>query len=62
MYKKKKEEISMDIDIIIWIAACVFCLIVLILLWHDGIFDYVDDGCDEAMAGAIETLKKKKEE
>ena len=58
MYKKKKEEISMDI--IFWITACVFCLIVLILLWHDGIFDYVDDGCDEAMAGAIETLKKKK--
>ena len=52
----------MDMDIIIWIAACVFCLIVLILLWHDGIFDYVDDGCNEAMAGAIETLKKKKEE
>ena len=52
----------MDIDIVIWIAACVFCLIVLILLWHDGIFNYVDDGCDEAMAGAIETLKKKKEE
>ena len=30
-----------------------------IVYWREGIFDYVDDGCDEAMAGAIETLKKK---
>lgn len=43
-----------------------FCIVLSILesaiCWREGIFDYVDDGCDEAMAGAIETLKKKKEE
>ena len=40
------------IYIILSIWGCASC-------WREGIFDYVDDGCDEAMAGAIETLKKK---